>query len=403
MELQARGYGKVEDKYVCADCFNNKGIKDFIERNATFDICSYCGKTAGDNGEPIAASLEDVVGLIVNSIRRLYEDPINSLPYDNEDGRYVGIVDDLNEVLYDMGLELTASDNAVYDALFRDLIKSIDNDQWTERGAFSKNEAYQAGWRRFVEQVKHNSRYVFSLIKFKPDPYESLDTPLPSKILPKILSLITSSQLRIIKEKKTSFYRVRIVHKGETVNDCAKELGTPPNEFTRYANRMSPAGIPMFYGALDEKTAIEEVMASETDKNNISAIKIARFVLLKDITVVDFSKRQEYCLFDEDVDLDELNTKAFLNHFVRELSEPIKKDGREHIDYVPTQIVAEYLKYKCRALYSKRRRIRGILYPSSRCEGVSCSLFIRNEGCIDPGERNPKAFLRLVHVDTKRL
>ncbi len=403
MELQARGYGEVPDKYVCADCFSNSGIKKFIIQNAASLICSYCGRKTRTDSGLIAASLEDVVGLIIRSIRRLYGDPNNSLPWDNEDQCYVGITCDLHDVLGEMGLELTSDDAQVYDSLYNDLVHYIDCDLWTDTGAFSKKEAYQAGWRRFVEQVKHNSRYTFSLIKYKPDPYEDYDTPLPSKLLPKILSLINESEMRVVLKKGTAFYRARIVSKGEKVNDCAKDLGPPRKEDAVLSNRMSPAGIPMFYGALDKETAIEEIRAvkhTAVAVKKFQTIKIARFVLLKEITVVDFSHRQECCLFDENISIEELNAKAFLNHFVRELSMPIKKDGREHIEYVPTQIVAEYLKYKCHCIGTAKKRIKGILYPSAQYAGVSSALFLHNEHCVDVGGNNSKAYLKLLHVDS---
>lgn len=400
IELEERGYGEVPDKYVCADCFGNKGIKDFIEQNATSDICSYCGKKA-KNGDAIAASLEEVVGLIVRSISLVYKNA-DSLSWDSEDDCYIGITYDLYAVLDGMGLELTATDAHKYDSLYNDLTSSLHCDLWTDRDTFSKNEAYQAGWRRFVHQVKHNSRYVFSAIKYNRDPYDDPDVPLPSNLLPKILALINDSELRVTLKKCTVFYRARIVSNDSVVSDCAIDLGSPQNENAILSNRMSPAGIPMFYGALDKNTAIQEVRAvkyTNADKKKFESIKVAKFQLCRDITVVDLSQRQEYCLFDENIGIEELNTKVFLNHFVRELSKPIEKDGREHIEYVPTQIVAEYLKYKC--VGSDGKRIRGILLPSAQCaKGISCSLFFRNEQCTDDSRKDSKYFLRLIDVET---
>jgi len=401
IELEERGFGEVPDKYVCVNCFANQGIKNFIKKNAVSHICSYCGRE--DKINPIAASLEDVIGLLVRSIRRLYDDPANFLPWDSEDKRYVGITYSLDDVLQDMGLELALHDKTMSDQLYNDLTTHIYCNLWAERGVLSKSEAYQAGWTRFTKQVKHYSRYTFALIKYKLDPHDACNVPLPSQILPLILELINKSQLRRVMKKKEVIYRARIVSKGEEVNNCAKDLGPPRNENALFSNRMSPAGIPMFYGALDRDTALQEIRAVKytgKDRGNFSLIKIAKFVLLKDITVVDFSRHQEYCLFDENISDIELNIKAFLNHFAREISKPIEKDGREHIEYVPTQIVAEYLKYKCRSLNSKRKRIKGILYKSSRGPGVSCALFFRNNHCVDKGDTNKKAFLKLIDVET---
>ncbi|UQA95891.1 RES family NAD+ phosphorylase [Streptomyces halobius] len=44
-------------------------------------------------------------------------------------------------------------------------------------------------------------------------------------------------------------------HKEPTVSGAASRLDTAPREFAAQANRMSPAGIPMFYGAQDPETA----------------------------------------------------------------------------------------------------------------------------------------------------
>lgn len=402
MELQARGFGEVADKYVCAACFANKGIKDFIGRNATEHFCSYCSKEIDSEKEPIAARLEDVVGLIMQSVRRLYDDPINCLPWDSEEDRYVGIVYDLDEVLAEMGLELTTKSDA-FDSLYEDLTAHVDNNLWTPRdgGILSESESCQLGWERFVRQVKHYSRYVFSLIRYKPEPYESQSVPLPSQMLPRILRLIErASMIRVLK-KGTILYRIRVCSEGENVKNTAIDLGVPISEKAKVSNRMSPAGIPMFYGSFDKDTAKEEVRGIKYtggEALKLRQMKIAEFKLLRDIAVVDFTRRHEYCLFEEEINETMLNTKSFLNHFVIELSKPIEKDGREHIEYVPTQIITEYLKYKCKDLHGKR--VKGILYPSARCNGVSCVLFLRQRHCVDKGESSSGAFLQLIHVKT---
>lgn len=404
MELQARGYGEMPDKYVCAACFGNKGVKDFIKRNAVEYFCSYCGRKTSHKESPISATLEDVVGLIVRSINRLYDDPNNCLAWDSEDQCYFGTTYYIDDVLYDMGLSLTAEDQEMSEQLSKDLTQHIDCDTWATRdtGILSKSEAYELGWERFVKQVKHYSRFVFSSIHYKPDPYESRDVPLPSQMLSKILRMIhDTSMVRIVK-KGAIFYRTRICFEGESIKDTASDLGVPTNENAKFSNRMSPEGIPMFYGAIEKETAEEEARAIKYRSGQLKKallIKIAQFVLLRDISVVDFTRRHDYCLFDEEVDERALNMKAFLNRFVRELSKPIEKDGREHIDYVPTQIVTEYLKYKC--VNRKGRRIKGILYPSSRRNETSCALFIRNNHCVNIGDDTTKAYLQLTKVETK--
>lgn len=64
----------------------------------------------------------------------------------------------------------------------------------------------------------------------------------------------------------------------------------------------------------------------------------------------------------------------FLYGFRDEISKPIKKDGMEHIDYIPTQIVSEYFRYR----YSDDTgKIDGIIFNSSKTDnGLNLTLFV---------------------------
>jgi hypothetical protein len=73
---------------------------------------------------------------------------------------------------------------------------------------------------------------------------------------------------------------------------------------------------------------------------------------------------------------DERADLSFIAEFASDLSEPVDQDGREHIDYVPTQIVTEYF----RRLFPSK--VDGILYASCQNDGGrSCVLFVDNDGC----------------------
>jgi hypothetical protein len=54
----------------------------------------------------------------------------------------------------------------------------------------------------------------------------------------------------------------------------------------------------------------------------------------------------------------------FLREFSKSVSQPVIHDGREHIDYVPAQILTEYFQHEYRTRDGKR--IDGIMYPSAR-------------------------------------
>ena len=70
--------------------------------------------------------------------------------------------------------------------------------------------------------------------------------------------------------------------------------------------------------------------------------------------------------------------KIFLKNFIQDLTKDISRNGQEHIEYIPTQIVTEYFRFQ----FNKRRKntdIRGFIYSSSKVEDKkACVLFYDN-------------------------
>ncbi|MDE2934569.1 MAG: RES domain-containing protein [Chloroflexota bacterium] len=117
-----------------------------------------------------------------------------------------------------------------------------------------------SGWERFVEHVKHQSRYYFLTEPAggREDDGRSPDELKVSEIPTHLGEAV--GELELIREVGVGepLYRARLGCSGETFQG-AQQLGTAPASRARSANRMSPAGIAMFYGASDEQTAIAEV------------------------------------------------------------------------------------------------------------------------------------------------
>jgi hypothetical protein len=71
----------------------------------------------------------------------------------------------------------------------------------------------------------------------------------------------------------------------------------------------------------------------------------------------------------------------FLRDFREELIRPVQPDSSVHIEYVPTQIVTEYLRLWFPA---DGETIDGVVYTSSRAADGRCVvLFVDNERCIE--------------------
>jgi len=83
--------------------------------------------------------------------------------------------------------------------------------------------------------------------------------------------------------------------------------------------------------------------------------------------------------------------------FEQDATRRVTKDGMEHIEYVPTQIVAEYFRHVFKQ--PDDTRLDGILYRSSVShDGVCVALFCTNEDCTDdPAAAGKKLALVGVH------
>jgi hypothetical protein len=77
--------------------------------------------------------------------------------------------------------------------------------------------------------------------------------------------------------------------------------------------------------------------------------------------------------------INEREELIFLEKFVEAISQPVEKDGCEHIDYVPSQVVSEYFALIFQV--SRGKHLDGIVYPSAvRPGGRNLVLFPSERG-----------------------
>jgi len=392
-EEQERGYRLTDGKTVCLNCFEESGIKQFIKENNTHSVCSYC-----ENEKEISTcELDSLIEHILNSIRHEWGHPANEgIPYETREGgwQYENVYDTW-DLLDEIGLE------NIHGEVFEDICNSIHNIEWCKRDPFSlpKDRTLLYGWLNFSTFVMRKSRYVFLKAKnldYDEDQHDEMD---PVEILDSLKNII--NRLNLIKtiDTDTSIFRVRVVNPEKSFN-TAKELGSPPYQYATMANRMSPAGIPMFYGAFDVETAIKETY--EPCKEEKKAI-IGVFKPVKNMKVVDLSESLPYpSLFDKH-DRHKRDDISFLSDFITDFSKPIERQDKAHIDYVPTQIVTEYFRHIFKS--KDGSEISGVIYPSSKNNGKKAIvLFASSKQCIDSDSASIKeSMLRLDSVKTNTL
>ncbi len=134
---------------------------------------------------------------------------------------------------------------------------------------------------------------------------------------------------------------------------------------------MSPAGIVMFYGSSETDTAVAEI-----DDRPELGIAVGTFRTLRDLRIVDLTRLPRPLRFFEpqpETNIENRYVLSFLNSFGRSMAARVEPGDREHIDYVPTQVVTEW--FRTRSL-ANEPNINGILYRSAqRAGGSSLVLF----------------------------
>lgn len=373
LEQWDRGYSEA-DGDICAGCVNDPALKEWVANNTTAHACTFCGC---ESAEPIAASFDEFVGVVLTGVRFDWNHPDDEgIMYISAEGGYQASISDTWDVLADYDI---SDDTDVVDAI----MDVVGSDGWVEREYYvgDSSQRLEWGWDWFKQVVKHHTRYVF----LTPDESDRMVEVPPSKMLAAIGATVNDelADLSLINEIPidTDLVRIRI---GEKEFHAAEEVGTPPAESANQPNRMSPAGIAMFYGAFDVDTAKAETFDPNQHAGQI--LSIARFRPTRALRVLDLADLPDIpSVFDENGH-SRIHPLRFLHAFAQDIIQPIARDGREHIEYVPTQIVTEYFRRVFRD--AGGASLDGLIYNSSRDGGKRAFvLFCENEQCFRSDEK----------------
>ena len=372
-EIRERGFEGTGDRAVCLDCILDEGLRKQVAPHLTEDVCTFCDREA-TNEIPIAADFEALMRPVMDAIRFFYYRSIDTL----------FIRDDVTPRYDSWDVAEEVCEGAVSDSVLEAIRDVITPDEWNEDPSrLPPDVALRSAWNDFRRKVKHETRFVFLSIPERhsddPDHYTT------SEILDKLACIIKTRQGVLTKlPAGRTFYRGRMVDEPETTNYNAATLGSPPPTKAS-ANRMSPAGISMFYGCDDIPTVVAEIGSHTTKRFAV----VGAFETTRPLWMVNLASLPEVPSVFDPEGREHYYELKFLHEFTRDLSESVVLDGREHIEYVPTQIVTEYMRWLPDVT------IDGILFTSAQNHGTSCVIFCGPEGCADPGKETDKTTLRL--------
>lgn len=354
----------VNATFVCPDCFHDYAVRAFIRRQALSAQCDYCG-TISESGD-LAAPLSGVVPLIREGFEsdwaKLDEGSTQALKWEKR-----GLLINSYQLMIEstLGIESEELFESVYAGLWRF--------QWCARESYgrAKDGTPYYDWQTF-------SRYVLlahDVLKATPEEREeaSRSEKHPLDILDSVGSTVTNLGLvRTIPAGTLIVYA--IARKGRKMPTTLDRFG-PPSQGTAPGTRLGRAGVPVFYAATDEATALAETAASPFHTTAV-------FETLLPVKILDLSLLPDIpSAFDAD-NRDLRRNLIFLTDFCSYLYSGDQREEHE-FENLPTQIVGEYF----RTIFRDREgdSIRGLLWPSSSkaSSGKAYGLFAGRHNCTD--------------------
>jgi len=384
-EEEARGFSSGNHSLICSNHLADYALKQFIEQKGKSGKCDYCE----DSQESNVVIFDQLMEVIVEGIRNHYGTPDDEgVPYSSEYGYWADTYDTDDLIRWHLQLEADNEDivDEIIDAIGRDTLWCL---HWPDSPRHSQILTYN--WKLFCQMLRHKVRYVF--FKYPKKVKTEFGKVDPSSILDKIGKAIVGLGLFHNTEKELfngiRAYRARQHEKKERVKEC-KALGPLSFKKAKSANRFSPPGIPMFYGAKNKDTAILEII-NKAKKNQV--ISTAIFKNVKPLNLIDLTNIPDVSVFDL-AKAELYEASIFLKAFSKAISKKIKKGDSQHFEYVPTQVVTEYFRHVLAP--EAGIKIDGLIYKSAVDKNEDCYvIFCDSRHCRDEGRQTKRTVLVL--------
>ncbi|AGI65957.1 hypothetical protein OAN307_c01900 [Octadecabacter antarcticus 307] len=365
---------------VCPECFGDPDLQRRIKEVRPKFPNEPCNFHLSKKGVPISE-----IAKIVDPVFRNQYTFANNHFLDDE---FMG--DTLSGTLYDL---TEADDDRVVTALAEALIAS--DEYWPPDGedAFyifersyvendSGYEEHSHTWRHFRSEILHGQRFFNqgALGRLR-EIFDGLHILRDDTNSPAIYMLEPGDQaVQIYRARKANTIRER----ESIVQDPASQLGPPPKKLRR-AGRMNPSGVLAFYGAFDLRTCVAELRPAVGE-----TVILAKFELIRPILVLDttkFTGRPKAINIFTPTYATRMRLWKFMTTFMNEIARPCLPDD-EHLDYVPTQVVSEYLTHLHKVKRGdKQMTIDAIIYGSAQ-NGKGKNIAIFGDAAVVEGSKS---------------
>lgn len=356
------------EKFVCAHHFFDPYLSSYVAEHSVEGRCTYCGRKG------CVADMRDVISHIGFVLKMHFNNldeeclPLASTYFDDKDEVIPGIkrvgcfaapaeADDYLSTSDLLDALNAYTDN---DSLNDDIDNVFIDQAWIKKDAFEpwRSERMTWLWNHFSAMVKTTRRYTFWSIPSSDDGCSGLLTDILHDLG---RALVTTDLIKEI-PVGTSLFRVR------SLSEIKSSYGF--NDITSAPDgiggqcRMSPAGVSMFYGAYDKETALAECLKC----SGYVAHLVGEFRTKVPLHVVDLTALPYYV----SIWMNNWESVLFLKSFHSSITQPIG-DDKENIDYVPSQVFTEYLRWMFRDKGGSS--INGVIYQSCKMDSKNIVLF----------------------------
>jgi hypothetical protein len=359
---------------VCAACIEDERLKEEMQAGGEPHLCVLCGKQGP------ALSIRQLAERLLPVIEEHFQQGGTSFTGEQEG-------DDLSYVVQlILGHSLDCEDclvQALVDISTpgprEDLPLVMSDANYVEKPA-DLTEHYQR-WESISRSLKHQRRFfnedARQFFEWLFEDVDVLNGPGSGAI-----SSAPEPVVRTL-DSGTLLFRARAFDTPEDLSKFLKnpklELGAPPRRLAS-AGRMSPDGVPVFYGALDSETSIAELRPSIGGR-----VVVARFEVTKPIRCLDFVRLdraywgpKQISYFQDDATV-QFGRRAFLRRVHRLISAPVLPKAES--EYLITQTLAEYL------AHVRVPNFGALAFRSvQRKKGTNVVLFSRGPPDGDPAE-----------------
>ncbi len=380
--------GGMDLRNVCSQCFGDRDLRAMIRAHAGPRGCYFC-----ERRDAPTMPFQDVVQFILERIETFYGRAGDQLPYESREGGYQGWHIDSYDMIRDE-IELDLPRDA-RDELFHAIVDGIGDDVWCEHDwlTLEPDESLRFSWDRFCEIVKHGRRFFFQNIGESDgrDP----DTRSPFQLLGTVCRHADGAGLVIDIPAGLRLYRARARKPRRPITSPA-DLGPPPNHLATQSNRMNPPGISMFYGADGRALAVAEI------RNAMASVGC--FATLRSMRILDLAHLPAIPgFFSTAYRIDRL-ILAFLSDFADIIIQPVDRNDRVNVDYIPTQVFTEFI----RDFEFEGGKVDGLRYRSATGEkGTNYVLFAGQGDVVNAAPQDPfmrtSPWLELVGVKHIRI